>query len=501
MKLSIIASAPRLRLRLSEVCTITAGLAAVIAFGGCTTTKTIIMAAPDGGDQGDDGGATVNGSGDDDGGQNEPPHALGSIVLGESHPSSGGQSTPFVSASFLPDSSALKKCVSSIGNCSITAAPKCTSATGATGCQAGEICSVDKNCTPSCTKACTKACDAGQVCALDPAGNPSCKPIESFDAGPIAFSGTTTPITLFPPYSYEPKTSGAPFLAGAQLEVQASGSANAGFAGFDEKFTATTFLQTSPQLSQLDRGTVFGTGSVPIGWVPGSDSITITASGGGGSASCSADDTSGKFDLPREVIQAVLGTASGSYLTITVSRQRLETKKDKQTKGTLSTATVQPVGWLNLTTTSTESAEFQGCPLANETACGQDCANLSTSFNHCGSCDVMCEVGQECLNGKCYGGGPPPPPQPDGGTSQACTTCETSAIGTTGACHTQAAACQADTQCTSYRSCMQACQPTDTTCQTNCQTQYPNGTNEFSALATCICGTACASPCATECAQ
>jgi hypothetical protein len=497
MKLSLIGSGP-VRLHGSEVCTITAGLVALMVFGGCST-KTIIMAVPDGGGpgaQGDDSGATANG--DDDGGaQNEPPHALGSIVLGESHSSSGGQSTPLLSASFVPDSSALKRCVSRIANCSITTSPKCTASTGPTGCQAGEVCSVDKNCNPTCTKVCTKACDAGQVCALDAAGNPSCKPIETFDAGPIAFSGTTTPITLFPPYSYQPTTSGSLFLAGAQIEVQASGAAGAGFAGFDEKFTATTFLQTSPQLSQLDRGTVFGTGSVPIGWVPGNDSITITASGGGGSASCTANDASGKFDLPREVIAAVLGTTSGSYLTINVSRQRIETKKDKQTKGTLSSATVQPVGWLDLTTMSTESAEFQGCPLASETACGQDCANLSTSFNHCGSCNVACQSGQQCLNGQCSGGSPPPPT--DGGVTPACSACETTAVGPTGACHTQAAACEANTQCTAYATCAGNCLPTNTTCRTNCQTLYPNGTSLYNAALTCVCTTACASECTAEC--
>ena len=42
--------------------------------------------------------------------------------------------------------------------------------------------------------------------------------------------------------------------------------------------------------------------------------------------------------------------------------------------GTLVTATVQPIGYLDLTTSSTETFEVQGCP-GNETACGAGCVD------------------------------------------------------------------------------------------------------------------------------
>ena len=62
---------------------------------------------------------------------------------------------------------------------------------------------------------CGTECARDEACVADPKStDPSlgkCEKVESFDAGPIAFSGTAMAISLFPPYSYEAKSDGSPF--------------------------------------------------------------------------------------------------------------------------------------------------------------------------------------------------------------------------------------------------------------------------------------------------
>ena len=204
----------------------------------------------------------------------------------------------------------------------------------------------------------------------------------SFDAGPIAFSGTTTSITMFPPYQFESTGQGAPFLGGAELKVQASGATGAGFDKFDETFTATTFLQTTPSLSKLTKSQVFGTGSLPIAWAPANDTILISISGAGGTATCKVQDSLGKFDVPRSVVKAAQGDTSSTTdtgntsLSISVARQKKDVKKDQHAKGTLDLVSVKPDGWLELVTLSTESASFQGCGTGQD-FCGDTCTDLS----------------------------------------------------------------------------------------------------------------------------
>jgi hypothetical protein len=328
-------------------------------------------------------------------------------------------------------------------------------------------------------------CGTGQECYFEAPNQPACRQTESFDGGAIAFAGTTTPITLFPPYTYQADGAGAPFLAGASIQVQASGAAGAGFDKFDDTFTATTFLQTNPPINTIPGTTVFGTGSIPIAWAPGSDTLTITVSGSGGVATCTADDTTGSFQIPRAAVTAAQGKGPSS-LAITVTRERDQWDKSETTHGTLSTQTVQPVGWVELTTQSTESATFQGCTDPTESMCPDGCFDLSSDEYHCGSCTTVCDSTETCNAGTCTTG-----------TSSDCTTCSTEADSSQ--CSTYYASCNSDTQCTSYSSCRDACATGDTTCVSECASTYPTGYSEYLNYADCICFTACPTQCASSC--
>jgi hypothetical protein len=112
-------------------------------------------------------------------------------------------------------------------------------------------------------------------------------------------------------------------------------------------------------------------------------------------------DASGKLDVPRTVIRRVLG--EGGTLTLSVIRSRTETKKDKVAKGG---PDVQPVGWLELVTTSAETTSLQGCS-ADSTACGDGCVDLQTDPQNCGACGNKCTG--LCSAGKCTAGCAPGP--------------------------------------------------------------------------------------------
>jgi len=439
---------------------------AVTAVGsGCSGTK--------GGGGGNSGGSSGGGS---------TPHALGTIVLGESHAPSGGSSTPVVLATFLPDSTLLttNTCATQIGGCSFVSAPTC----GA-GCGANQQCSWDASCNPTCTAACTMQCGSGQECYFQSPGQPACRQTETFDAGAIAFAGTTTPITLFPPYAYQASGAGAPFLAGASIQVQASGAAGAGFNKFQDSFTATTFLQTNPPIDKIPTTTIFGTGDIPIGWAPGNDTLTITVSGEGGVATCTANDSTGSFQVPRAAVTAAQGKGT-STLAISVTRERDEWDKNQSTHGSMTTETVRPVGWVEMTTESSESASYQGCTISSETMCPDGCYDLSTDQYHCGSCTTVCNSNQTCVSGQC-----------SGGTTTDCTTCTSQAD--TGVCSSSYNACESSSECTSYTACIEGCASGDTTCTSNCASTFSAGYSTYLNYADCLCFTACSTQCVSEC--
>jgi hypothetical protein len=413
---------------------------------------------------------------DNTNGVDNTPHALGTITLGESHPPNGGQSSPIVSASFIPDAATTSSCNAQLAGCTVIVTPTCT------GCQAGEFCAFDGGCNAVCKKVCNKACGTGQVCILDAANQPTCVLSQSFDAGPLAFSGTTTAITLFPPYAYQAMQQGAPFLGGAQLEVQAQGAAGAGFAAFDEKYTATTFLQTLVPLDQIPRTSLFGSDAAPVDWVAGHDQIVVTASGAGGVATCKADDSSGHFDVPRAVLEAAIGT--GTSLTLSVSRQRHEIHKGKSAMGPLPGFIVQSEGWLELVTLSTESTGFTGCG-AGKQACGTGsaCADLATDDQNCGACGVKCASAQICVAGQCVD------------PVMACNDCYTAAM--SGKCKSSNNACLADAECAALRTCIDGC-ATDA-CVQDCGSQHQAGQTSFNNYIQCVCDTACTAECAGSC--
>src|SRR5207302_8113381 len=84
------------------------GVGIALATTGCSGSNSTNMDGPGG--AGADGGAAA---------QNDPPHALGMITLAEMHSPSGGQSTPLVSAVFVPDSSKKSICGTTLAGCSI----------------------------------------------------------------------------------------------------------------------------------------------------------------------------------------------------------------------------------------------------------------------------------------------------------------------------------------------------------------------------------------------
>lgn len=420
-----------------------------------------------------------------DGGSSTPPHALGAILLGESHAPGSAVSTPLVTASFLPDASMVpQSCSTQVAGCTLITTPLC----GAMGCGSGSTCVWDTSCQPTCQPTCSLACGTGMECYFASPGQPACRTQETFDAGALVFVGTTSPITLFPPYTYQGATGVPPFSAGGSLQVQGSGATGAGFDAFTASTSGTTLVKTTPPLNQIPASTVFGLGPLPVGWVPGSDTVTVTVAGAAGVVSCAADDSSGSFQVPRAAIAAAQGTAGGSTLAIAVTRERDAWDKSVSTHGTLSTATVQPVGWVELSTVSSEVATVQGCTIATQTMCPDGCFDTSSDPLHCGSCTVICGSGQSCVSGQCTTGDPTD-----------CATCQETAD--TGTCAGVYASCTDDTNCTSYGTCAAACTAGDTSCLSTCQSEYPTGYTEFASYEACICQTACASPCATECAQ
>jgi hypothetical protein len=480
-----------MKLRLLSTCV------ALIAITACATASKNVGIDPaatgDGGTG--DGGGIVGEDGEEDPAL-QPPHSLGSIVLGEAHGTGAGgstRSTPIVTATFLPDAMLTKSCKKKIeGGCEILAVAKCTQVTTtSTGCPTSEVCTLDDTCASVCKPtvtavACEEGCGADEVCKPSTtAGKPgTCVKVQTFDAGPLAFSGTTTTITMFPPYRFETTGQGAPFLGGSELRVQAQGALEAGFEAFDEKFTATTFVQTSPPLSKITRAVVFGTGAVPVGWAPSAgsagDSVIVTVSGPGGTATCKMKDAVAKFDIPRAIVKAAQGEdAIGTTpVSISITRQRKEIHKDKKAKGELATTPVKPEAWLELVTQSTETTSFQGCTGSGQTLCDDTCTDLKFDAENCGTCGKVCGSTQTCNTGVCTG------------NTTGCVSCKSNARA--GVCSSQAQTCNLDIACSDLSFCIQNC--TTAACVSTCNSTYPTGVGPFAALNSCW-NTQCASAC------
>jgi hypothetical protein len=406
--------------------------------------------------------------------------AQGTIALGASHSPGSSTITPSVAVSFVPDTTTvLTSCgQTTTGTCTVTQAPDCSMLS----CQLGETCGWDGSCNASCIKACTMTCPDQQTCAFQGDGSMACQPIQTFDAGAIALSGTNMSIAVYPPYAWKGMDDGSPFAPGATITAQAAGPTGAGFVAFDMSFKATTLLEANPSLDQLQLSDVFGSNDLTLGWIPGNDLVYVLASGTGGDARCLAEDTTGTFTLPRSVIAQVMGSMGPNALSLSIQRMRDERHTDAKTVGSLQNQDIQPQAWIDLVTTSTETIDLQACT-SMQTACGAKCVDTSSDTNNCGSCGNACTSGQACIQGSCTGS--------QGGS---CSSCEANANTTT--CSSQYAACTGE--CKSLATCVMACAG-DSSCATSCYSQYPSGQSAFTGYWSCLCTSACSSQCSTQC--
>jgi hypothetical protein len=354
--------------------------------------------ASGGSDSGDDSDSDT---GPDTGTDTDDPppadHALGTIVLSESHANGGGVASGSVVASFLPDARMLPgTCSNVVAGCEVSVVPDC-----AAGCGVGEYCGFNDACPAECLDYCDAPCAADEVCYFAAPGQAACREREFFDAGSLVFSGTTTPITLFPPYVVDGLQTGSPFVPASEVSVAASGATRAGFEAFDVTFGTTRLMQT-----ELDRITVveaYGTVDMPVQWFPGTDDVTITVTataldGAYGTVTCSADDATGVFEVPRAAIEAAVDGQTPSGVSVAVTRQRNEIVDGLQTVGTLLYATVYPDARLVLESRSTESITIEGCGW-DELLCGNTCVDIQFNNAHCGGCNEPCSGA--CWYGEC----------------------------------------------------------------------------------------------------
>jgi len=350
---------------------------------------------------GDDAG---DGAGDGDTPDENVPHARGTIVLGETHGVGGGStSTPFLNASFVPEYTANKAngCAEQVLGCFVTKAPVCQ-----TTCSTDEVCTFNDACQATCQPICDMACATDEVCYFPVPGSAACKKIEEFDGGALSFAGTTVPITLFPPYEFVGETSGALYLPRADITVSGSGASGAGFDQFQADFQATNYLTT--HIDEIDPTAAYGAGPLPVTWDPGQDEIKITvtvtsAQGSVGTVVCDADDASGRFEVPRPAIAESVGLEAVSSLTVGVERRRTELKTGFATRGNLTGETVQSQGWLELVTSSSETAAIMDCGTLSW--CDSECVDLQYDELNCGACGNVCGAGETCSAGVCDAGG------------------------------------------------------------------------------------------------
>lgn len=411
------------------------------------------------------------------------PHALGTIFLGESHPAAGGKTAPSVFASFVPDAGTgpVKACTEMVAGCELAVFPDCGQ------CENDEYCGFDASCKSTCQPICDASCGADEVCYFPSPGTTGCKKTESFDAGALTFLGTPIPITLFPPYGFMSDDNASPFAPGGKATVQASGASNAGFEKFDREFTGSDFVQTNPKLDKLSFADVFGSGDLPIKWVPGTGTITIMATVTSadfktGTITCKADDASGAFNVPRAGLKAAIDGGDIGGLSISVQRQRTDLFKDLTTKGQLTGVTVQPVGYLQVITSSTEYHAFQGC-MPGEAVCNEACVDVEYDDKNCGGCDKACAGADACQAGTCNG-------------PEACNACGTEA--STGDCKAENDACAKNAACDKFEKCFTACQTQ--ACADKCSEGITQATIDlYNAQIFCVCDEACVGECAGLC--
>lgn len=297
----------------------------------------------------------VGESGDETGPSPTGEHALGTIVIGETHPvDMPSAAIGMLSASFIPDATvAAQACGMDVGGCTVNLPPMCPAA-----CLVGETCVYDDACNPICQVPCDAACAADEVCYFPFPGTPACRKVETFDAGRLDFFGTTVPINLYPPYQLPSPPDGPITQPDKELTVMATGATNAGFAPFEAKVTTSESVFST--LDEILPTEAFGVGDLGIDWVPGADEMTISLTvtgtlGMSGTVTCDADDSLGTFDVPRMAINAAIEGDTASTIAVSLQRSHVETTMGLATQGALLEAMVQPEGWVDFTFVSIET--------------------------------------------------------------------------------------------------------------------------------------------------
>lgn len=330
-------------------------------------------AGPGGDDDGDSTAGSTGGSdsatmGDGDttaGDTGGPPpdgeHALGTILLGESHAvDAPAAALAILSATFVPDAAVAPPaaCGMDVGGCQVSPpAPACVPL-----CTVGETCVYNDACVAECQAPCDAVCAADEVCYFPIPGTSACRKVETFDAGRLDIFGTISPITLYPPYTLPAGTDGPLAMPDKELTVMATGSSDAGFAPFEAKVTTTDAVFST--LDQILPTEAFGVGDLMIGWVPGAADLTISlvvtgTLGNTGTVTCEADDTTGSFAVPRAAIDAAIDAAvtgdTANTIAVSIQRVHTETTTGLETQGTLLEQMVQPEGWIDFSYVSVET--------------------------------------------------------------------------------------------------------------------------------------------------
>jgi len=286
------------------------------------------------------------------------PHALGTIVLGETHPVGTADALAVMSATFIPDAeTAAQSCAMDVGGCQVSLPVDCTP----TVCAADQVCAYDDNCMPTCQTVCNASCAADEVCYFPFPGTPACRKVEAFDAGRLDFFGTNDPITLFPPYTLPAGVEGPLAQPDREITVTASGATQAGFAMFEA--TTTSIDSVFSTIDEILPTDAFGVGDLMIAWAPGADemriSITVTGTlGGTGVVTCEADDTTGTFAVPRAAIDAAVPKDTPNSMSLSLQRTHTETMTGISTVGSLLQETVQPTGWVDFSYVSIETGSL-----------------------------------------------------------------------------------------------------------------------------------------------
>src|SRR5690606_2173034 len=143
-----------------------------------------------------------------------------------------------------------------------------------------------------------------------------------------------------------------------------------------------------------------------------------------------------------------------------------------------SSSTVEPEGWVELITMSTESASFEGCS-TGQSVCGDECTDLREDPDNCGECGKRCPGSQACGNGTC------------GGSSQSCEECIQGAQ--SGTCASSTNACFNDSACSALLQCLGSCNGNQS-CLADCESTHAAGVGKASAYVNCL-EAACASAC------